>query len=112
VDVVSRLVAERFAVHLVRLDPTVGAEMRKTRPCVVLSPEIMHRNVYTVIVAPMTGTITNFPTRVRSRFGGKTGEIALDQLRAVDFSRLGKRLGLVDPATAQALADALAELFA
>ena len=58
VDMVSRPIAERFAVYLVRLDPTVGAEMRKTRPCVVVSPEQMHRNLHTVIIAPMTGTLT------------------------------------------------------
>jgi mRNA interferase MazF len=112
VDVVSRIVAERFAVHLVRLDPTVGAEMRKTRPCVVVSPEVMHRHVFTVIIAPLTGTVTKFPTRVASTFGGKAGEIALDQMRAVDYSRLGKRLGRIDLGTARALKDALAELFA
>jgi mRNA interferase MazF len=112
VDVVSRIVAERFAVHLVRLDPTVGAEMRKTRPCVVVSPESMHRHVLTVIIAPLTGSITNFPTRVRSTFAGKPGEIALDQMRAVDFIRLGKRLGQLDAATAVALKKALADLFA
>ncbi len=98
---VTRAIAEHFAVHLVGLDPTVGAEMRKVRPCVVVSPEQMHRNVYTVIIAPMTGTLTGFPTRVRSTFGGKPGEIALDQVRAVDFSRLGKRLGRLDAVTAR-----------
>lgn len=108
---VSRLVAGRFDVHLVRLDPAVGAEMRKTRPCVVVSPEEMHRNLYTVIIVPMTGTSTGFPSRVRSTFDGKAGELALDQIRAVDVSRLGKRLGRLDTATARKLADALVELF-
>jgi mRNA interferase MazF len=111
VDVVRRLVAERFGVYMVRLDPTVGSEMRKTRPCVVLSPEEMHRNVLTVIVAPLTSTITGFPTRVRSTFDGKPGEIALDQMRALDHSRFGRRLGSVDAATAARLTDALADLF-
>jgi len=110
--VVSRLTAERFAVYLVRLDPTVGAEIRKTRPCVVVSPDVMHRHVHTVIIAPLTGSITRFPTRVPSTFGGKSGEIALDQLRAVDASRLGRRLGRIDPATTHALTQSLAELFA
>ena len=109
---VSRIIAGRFDVHLVQLDPAVGAEMRKTRPCVVVSPENMHRYVYTVLVAPMTGTTTRFPTRVPSRFSGRAGEIALDQLRAVDISRLGKRLGRLDAATARALTRALADLFA
>lgn len=109
---VKRLVAVRFDVHLVRLDPAEGAEMRKTRPCVVVSPDPMHRNLYTVIVAPMTGTLTAFPTRVRTTFGGKSGEIALDQLRAVDVARLGRRLGRLDAATVRRLTDALSDFFA
>lgn len=108
---VSRTLTARYDVHLVRLDPAVGAEMRKTRPCVVVSPEDMHRNLFTVIIVPMTGTSTGFPTRVRSTFEGKSGELALDQMRAVDVSRLGKRLGRLDARTAQNLADALVELF-
>jgi mRNA interferase MazF len=108
---VSRLVAERFAVYLVRLDPTIGAEMRKTRPCVVVSPEQMHRNLYTVVIAPMTATLTGFPTRVRSTFQGRPGEIALDQIRSVDYSRLGKRLGRVDAATARAVSERMVDLF-
>ena len=107
---VSRLIADRFDIYLVRLDPTVGAEMRKTRPCVVVSPNQVHRNVYTVIIVPMTGTMTGFPTRIRSTFGGRTGELALDQIRAVDFSRLGKRLGRLDAATARRLVDGLIDL--
>jgi len=111
VDVVSRLIAERFDVHMVRRDPTVGAEMRKTRPCVVVSPDQMHRNLYTVIIVPMTGTITGFPTRLRTSFGSRTGEIALDQIRAVDFSRLGKRLGRLDTPTSRRLTEALKGFF-
>ena len=107
----SRLIAERFGVYLVRLDPAVGAEMRKTRPCVVVSPDEMHRNVHTILVAPMTSTLTAFPTRVRSTFGGTVGEIALDQLRAVDYLRVVKRLGRLDATTAQALTKALSVLF-
>ena len=108
---VSRAIAERFAVHLVRLDPTIGAEMRKIRPCVVISPEDMHEILLTVIIAPMTGTQTAFPTRVPTMFAGRRGEIALDQLRAVDHSRLGKRLGRLDAATTALLKQALADLF-
>ena len=108
---VSRVLAARFEVYLVRLDPTVGAEMRKTRPCAVVSPTEMHRNLYTVVVAPLTGTSTGFPTRVPSTFGGKRGEIALDQLRAVDHSRLVKRLGALDAATGQAVTRAVVSLF-
>lgn len=108
---VARIIAERFAVHLVNLDPTFGVEMRKTRPCVVVSPEAMHRNVLTVIIAPLTTTITHFPTRLRSDFGGKEGEIALDQLRSIDARRLGKHLGHLSPDTGRQLLAILRMLF-
>src|SRR5437773_1200780 len=96
---VSRLIAVRFDVYLVRLDPTIGAEMRKTRPCVIISPQEMNHTVFTVIIAPMTSTTARFPWRVPCRFAGRSGEIALDQLRSVDILRLGKRLGQLDKAT-------------
>ena len=108
---VSRLIAVRIDIYLVRLDPTVGAEMRKTRPCVIISPQEMHRHVLTVIIAPLTGTITRFPSRVPCKFAGRSGEIALDQLRAVDLLRVGKRLGQLDKATSTLLTTALQELF-
>jgi mRNA interferase MazF len=109
---VSRPIAVRFDVYLVRLDPTIGAEMRKTRPCVIISPQEMNRTVLTVIIAPMTSTTARFPWRVPCRFAGRSGEIALDQLRSVDILRLGKRLGQLDKATSIVLTDALLEHFA
>lgn len=109
---VRRIVAERFAVYLVSLDPTVGAEMRKTRPCVVISPVEMHETLLTVIIAPMTTSITRMPTRVPTKFDGVRGEIALDQMRSVDYSRLRKHLGRVDEQTARRLLRDLATLFA
>ena len=86
------MVTERFNIFLVRLDPTTGAETAKTRPCVVVSPDELNRAVSTVIIAPMTTTRRGWPTRVEISFQGKTGEIALDQIRGVDKSRLVKRL--------------------
>jgi len=106
------MVIERFGILLVRLDPTTGAETAKTRPCVVISPNELNRTVATVIVAPMTTVRRGWPTRVGIIFQGKAGEIALDQLRAVDKSRLVKRLGRLDPETANAVMDTLGELFA
>ena len=106
------MVTERFSVFLVRLDPTAGAETAKTRPCVVVSPNELNRSVSTVIIAPMTTVRRGWPTRVGITFQGKTGEIALDQIRAVDKSRLVKRLGKLDSETANAVLDALGELFA
>jgi mRNA interferase MazF len=106
------MVIERFNIFLVRLDPTTGAETAKTRPCVVVSPDELNRAVSTVIIAPMTTTRRGWPTRVEISFQNKTGEIALDQIRAVDKSRLVKRLGKLDFETADVVLDTLGELFA
>lgn len=102
----------RFEVWLVNLDPTVGAEIRKTRPALVISPDEMNRHLRTAIVAPMTTTTRGWPSRVAVRFQGRTGEVALDQLRAVDRARLVRRIGAVDEAEAEAVATVLAAMFA
>lgn len=106
------MVVERFHIFLVRLDPATGAETAKTRPCVVVSPDELNRAVATVIIAPMTTVRRHWPTRVEIKFQGKIGEIALDQIRAVDKSRLVKRLGKLDSETTDAVLDTLGELFA
>jgi mRNA interferase MazF len=106
------VVVHRFEVYLVRLDPTEGREIRKTRPCLVISPDEMNRHINTVIVAPMTTKNHSYPTRVSVRFRRKTGQIVLDQLRTVDKTRLVKRLGIIDPVTADHVLALLAELFA
>jgi mRNA interferase MazF len=106
------LVIERFAIFLVRLDPATGAETAKTRPCVIISPDEINRNLATAIIAPMTTVQRGWPTRVPVTFHGKSGEIAIDQLRAVDKTRLIKRLGKLDRTTAAAVSDTLGELFA
>ncbi|MDC8449440.1 MAG: type II toxin-antitoxin system PemK/MazF family toxin [Nitrospira sp.] len=106
------LVVRRFDVYLVRLDPTEGREIRKTRPCPVISPDELNRHIDTVIVAPMTTKGRPYPTRVPVRFRRKMGQIVLDQLRTVDKSRLVKRLGAVDQTTADHVSALLAELFA
>ena len=87
------VVARRFEVYVVNLDPTVGHEIKKLRPCVVVSPDEMNRHVQTVIVAPMTTKGQPYPTRVACTFHGKRGQIVLDQIRAIDRIRLVKRLG-------------------
>ena len=102
----------RFDVYLVSLDPTLGREIKKTRPCLVISPDEMNKHLGTVIIAPMTAVCRGWPTRVGIAFQGKTGEIALDQIRAVDKSRLVKRLGKLDSETSDAVLDTLGELFA
>jgi len=106
------MVVKRFEVHLVNLDPTIGSEIKKTRPCVVVSPDEMNRYISTVIVAPMTTKGKAYPTRVKCKFEGKTGQVVLDQLRTVDKRRLVKRLGQIDRKTQQEILEKLAEMFA
>src|SRR5947209_8762509 len=96
-------------VWLVSLNPTVGSEIQKTRPCVVVSPEEANQMLRTVIVAPMTRSQRKYPTRVPVVFQKQSGEIALDQLRSVDRSRFVRRLGSISRQTAQAVSDTLVE---
>jgi mRNA interferase MazF len=103
---------KRFDVWLVNLDPTIGSEIKKTRPCLIVSPDEMNRHIRTVIVAPMTTKGQPYPTRVPCRFQGKNGQIVLDQLRTVDKARLVKRLGQIGGKTQQATLAILAEMFA
>lgn len=106
------MVIRRFDVFLISLDPTKGSEIRKTRPCLIISPDEMNRHISTVIVAPMTTRGQPYPTRVICTFRGKKGQIVLDQIRTVDKARLVKRLGrIAQPAQAMVLAG-LAEMFA
>lgn len=106
------MVASRFDVFLVTLDPAQGSEIRKTRPCVVVSPEEMNRHLRTVIVAPMTTKGKTYPSRVLLEFQGKQGLVVLDQLRTVDQSRLVRRLGALASDTVCRVLDTLAEMFA
>jgi mRNA interferase MazF len=106
------VVASRFDVFLINLDPTVGSEIRKTRPCLVISPDEMNRHIRTVIVAPMTRTGQAYPTRVPCRFRGRAGQVVLDQIRTVDAARLVRRRGRLDAATGSRVLAVLAEMFA
>ena len=108
---VARVVS-RGEVYLIELDPTRGSEIRKTRPCVVVSPDELNHHLRTVIVAPMTTGGQAYPFRVTTRFGGKVGRVALDQLRTVDRERLRKRLGVLPAASLQASLEVLQEMFA
>ena len=82
----------RFDVYWANLDPTIGSEMKKTRPVIVVSPDVMNRNLNTVIVCPLTSSLKNYPTRVNLIIAGKEGAIALDQIRSIDKERLAKRI--------------------
>ena len=106
------MVVCRFDVYLVNLDPTMGSEIRKTRPCVVISPDEMNRHIRTVIVAPMTTARKTYPTRVHCSFEGKERQIVLDQIRTIDKTRLIKKLGSIDPETQLELVRVLQEMFA
>lgn len=103
---------KRFSVYLVNLDPTVGSEIQKTRPCLIISPDAMNQHIATVIVAPMTTQGRTYPSRIACEFGGKQGLILLDQLRSVDKRRLIRHLGSIDEAIQQEVLQALAEIFA
>jgi mRNA interferase MazF len=102
---------KRFEVYLVNLDPTVGHEIKKSRPCLVISPDELNGYISTVIVAPMTTKGRNYPTRVPCTFQGKEGQVVMDQIRTVDKIRLVKRLGKIDSQTQGDVFSVLSELF-
>jgi mRNA interferase MazF len=106
------LVTTRGDVHLVRFDPTLGSEIQKTRPCVIVSPDELNAHLRTVIVAPMTTGGRAYPWRIRCRFQNRSGYVVLDQLRTVDHERLVKRLGALSTATVSEVLDGLQEMFA
>ncbi|HDM10676.1 MAG: type II toxin-antitoxin system PemK/MazF family toxin [Deltaproteobacteria bacterium] len=106
------MVANRFDVYLVNLDPTVGSEIRKTRPCLVISPDEMNRHIRTVIVAPLTTGGKEYPTRVPCTFRRKKGQVVLDQIRTIDKARLVKKLGSIDPGTQLEVITVLQQMFA
>ena len=104
-------VPSRGEVYLVELDPTRGSEIRKTRPCLVVSPDELNHTLRTTIVAPMTTAGHAYPFRPACRFAGKDGRVALDQLRTVDRERLSKRLGVLSAGTQQTIFTVLTEMF-
>ena len=106
------MAVERSDVYLINLDPTVGSEIKKTRPCVVISPDEMNRHLRTVIVAPLTSRGRLYPTRVRCLFDGQEGLVVLDQIRTVDVARLVRKLGRIEPPAMTAVLMALGRIFA
>jgi mRNA interferase MazF len=106
------MVVKRFDVYLVNLDPTIGSEIQKTRPCLVISPDEMNRNIRTVIIAPMTSAQKEYPTRVSCTFQKKKGQIVLDQLRTIDKARFIKKLGTIDSRDQLEVISILQQLFA
>jgi mRNA interferase MazF len=106
------MVVKRFEVYLVNLDPTLGSEIQKTRPCLIISPDEMNDHIATVIVAPMTTKGRMYPTRVNCQFEGKEGQVVLDQIRTVDKFRLVKKLGTISASTQKEVLAVLMEMFA
>jgi mRNA interferase MazF len=102
----------RFEVYLVALDPTVGREIKKTRPAVVVSPDEMNHHLGTVIVAPLTTKGKDYPSRLGLTFQGKMGKVVLDQIRTVDKARLVKKLGVIPAGTGKRTLGVLTEMFA
>lgn len=103
---------QRFEVYLINLDPTIGSEIKKTRPCVIISPNEMNKNIRTVIIAPMTTKTRKYPSRIQINFQNKTGDIVLDQIRTIDKCRLVKKLGSITKIKSQQIANTLTEMFA
>lgn len=104
-------VVKRFDIYLVSLDPTQGIEIKKTRPCLIISPNEMNSNIQTVIVAPMTTKGQDYPTRVPISFQGKKGQIVIDQIRTIDKSRLIQNLGEINQETKLKVISVLEEMF-
>ena len=109
---VARDNVQRFDVYLVSLDPSKGAEIKKTRPALIISPDEMNRHIRTVIIAPLTSTIKNYPTRVTTTFDGKQGQVVLDQIRTIDKHRLIRKLGTLSSAASEEVLTILQEMFA
>jgi mRNA interferase MazF len=106
------MVVRRFDVALVNLDPTIGSEIQKTRPCLIISPNEMNNSIATVIIAPMTTKGRDYPSRVNCTFEEKDGQIVLDQIRTVDKRRLVKKLGTIGKETESQVISVLLEMFA
>jgi mRNA interferase MazF len=106
------MAVKRFEVYLINLDPTVGDEIQKTRPCLVISPDEMNRYIGTVMIAPLTTKGRPYPSRVTCYFQDKEGQIVLDQIRTVDKTRLLKRMGQLELMAQKEVLAVLAEMFA
>ena len=105
------MIVKQFEVWLINLDPTMGSEIKKTRPCVVVSPNVINKFLNTVIVSPLTSTSKDYPSRVDCLFQGQSGQIALDQIRSVDKVKLIKKLGNIDKTAAANIITVLKTMF-
>jgi mRNA interferase MazF len=101
----------RFDIYYVNLDPTIGSEIKKTRPCVIISPDEMNHNISTIIIVPLTSKLRSYPTRVPCKIEGKQGQIVLDQIRTVDKTRLFKKIDTLTKITQTKVLNVLNEMF-
>jgi mRNA interferase MazF len=104
------MVMKQYEVFLISLDPTIGHEIKKARPCVIISPDEMNKYISTIIIAPMTSRSHSYPTRIPVKFKGKEGWVVLDQIRAVDKRRLIKKLGRIDQETISTIKSIVREM--
>ncbi len=106
------MVIRRFEIWLTNLDPTLGSEIKKTRPCLIVSPDEANKYLNTIIAVPLTSTMRSYPTRINCLFKRKKGQIAVDQVRSLDKARLIKKIGTLDDATCRKVCEVLTEYFA
>lgn len=105
------MVIKQFEIWLIDLDPTKGSEIKKTRPCLVISPNVLNKHLNTISVIPMTTTTRAYPTRVNCVFQETKGQLMVDQIRGVDKSRLVKKLGVLNPEYSKTVCDVLVEMY-
>ncbi|NMB65766.1 MAG: type II toxin-antitoxin system PemK/MazF family toxin [Spirochaetes bacterium] len=104
------MIIKQYHIYLINLDPTIGHEIKKTRPCIVISPDEMNNNISTIIIAPMTTKSHSYPTRVQLKFQNKTGYIVLDQIRTIDKRRIIRELGTVNKSIIKKIKSILHEM--
>lgn len=100
----------QYEIYWVNLDPTLGKEMKKTRPCVILSPDDMNAFIGTVIIAPFTTSVRGYPSRVRYMLNGKASMIAIDQIKTIDKGRLQSKIGKLNPVTVSLVKQVIEEM--
>ena len=105
------MVVQRFDVWMVQLNPTIGSEIKKSRPCVIVSPNVANNYLNTVTILPLTSTFKNYPTRLDLTFQQKKGQIVIDQIRSIDKARLIKKMGVIDKRTSLRVLRVLEEYF-
>ena len=105
------MIVQQYHVFIVNLDPTIGSEIKKTRPCVIISPDEMNKYLDTVVIAPITSQSKNYPTRVKINLEGQENWVVIDQIRTIDKSRLTKEIGLLSQKETNSIKHVIKETF-